>query len=239
MLDVLGIVLLTGLAVTLVATLVPREGHGMTRARLAVGLSAWFIVAALLGLAGAFASPVLPVGVAVGIAVFAPVILGAGPVFRTFGHGIPLTTLVAVHVGRVLGAAFLMLHAAGRLPYTFAHSAGWGDIATGLLAIPLVWAIRRRATGWRWITAAWNVLGMADLLTAVALGVGSAPGSLVRFNFEAPGSGAIVMFPWVLIPAFFVPLFLLTHIAIFAGLASPAHASARPVSGGPAVQPAR
>jgi hypothetical protein len=103
----------------------------------------------------------------------------------------------------------------------------------------VVWAIRRRATGWRWITAAWNVLGMADLLTAVALGVGSAPGSLVRFNFEAPGSGAIVMFPWVLVPAFFVPLFLLTHIAIFAGLASPAYASARPVSGGPAVQPAR
>ena len=237
MLDVLGIVLLTGFAVILVATLVPREGHGMTRARLAVGLSAWFIVAAVLGLAGAFASPALPAGVAVGIAVFVPVILGAGPVFRTFGHGIPLTTLVAVHVGRVLGVAFLMLYSAGRLPYTFAHSAGWGDIATGVLAIPLVWAIRRQATGWRWLTAAWNVLGMADLLTAVALGVGSTPGSLVRFNFEAPGSGAIAMFPWVLIPAFFVPFFLLTHIAIFAGLASPAHAST--VTRGPAVQPAR
>jgi hypothetical protein len=79
---------------------------------------------------------------------------------------------------------------------------------------------------------------MADLLAAVTLGVGSAPGSLVRFNFEAPGSGAIVAFPWVLIPAFFVPLFLLTHIAVFAGLAASAHApgsESRPLSGRPAV----
>jgi hypothetical protein len=62
----------------------------------------------------------------------------------------------------------------------------------------------------------------------------------VRFNFEAPGSGAILTFPWVLIPAFFVPFFLLTHVAIFSGLAASARASegqSRPVSGGP-VRPA-
>lgn len=244
MLDVVGTFLLTALAVILAVTLVPRlDGHGVTRARVAMGLIAWFIVAALLGAAGAFASPALPVGVAVGIAVIAPVILAGGLVARTRGHGIPLTTLVGVHVGRLLGVAFLLLYSAGRMPFTFAHSAGWGDIATGVLAIPVVWAIRRRAAGWRWITAAWNALGMADLLAAVTLGVGSAPGSLVRFNFEAPGSGAIVSFPWVLIPAFFVPLFLLTHIAIFANLAASRHAAgsaSRPLSGGPATPvPAR
>jgi len=245
MLDIVGTSLLTALAVTIVVTLALRlrEGHGMTRARLAVGLSGWFVIAALLGMTGAFASPALPVGVAVGIAVLAPVIAGAGLVARTRGHGIPLTTLVAVHVGRVLGAAFLMLYSAGRLPYTFAHSAGWGDIATGVLAIPVVWAIQRRVGGWQWVTAAWNTLGMVDLLAAVTLGVGSAPGSLVRFNFEAPGSGAIVAFPWVLIPAFFVPLFLLTHIAVFAALAAPAYtpgSESRPSSGGTAVHlPAR
>jgi hypothetical protein len=237
MLDVIGTILLTALAVFLAVTLVPRfDGHGVTRTRVALGLCAWFIVAAVLGAAGAFASPALPVGVALGIAVFAPVILGGRLVARTRGHGIPLPTLVLVHVGRVLGVAFLLLYAAGRLPYTFAHSAGWGDIAVGVLAVPVMWAIQRRASGWRWITAAWNTLGMADLLLAVTLGVGSAPGSLVRFNFEAPGSGAIVAFPWVLIPAFFVPLFLLTHIAIFASIAAPERAAqdvSRPISGGP------
>jgi hypothetical protein len=221
MLDVIGTILLTGFAVFLAVTLIPRfDGHGVTRSRVTVGLSAWFILAAALGATGAFASPALPVGVALGIAVFAPVILGGGLVARTRGHGIPLPTLVGIHAGRVLGVAFLLLYSAGRLPYTFAHAAGWGDIAVGVLAIPVMWAIQRRATGWKWITAAWNTLGMADLLLAVTLGVGSAPGSLVRFNFEAPGSGAIVAFPWVLIPAFFVPLFLLTHIAVFANLAA-------------------
>src|SRR6185295_4222099 len=101
-------------------------------------------------------------------------------------------------------------HWAGRLPSTFANSAGWGDVATGALALPVVWAIRHRVSGWKWFAGAWNVLGLADLASAVTLGVGSAPGSLVRFIFETPGSGAIVAFPWVLVPAFFVPLYMLT-----------------------------
>ena len=190
MLDVLGTILLIALAAIFVATLVPRrEGHGVTRARLAIALSAWFIVAASLGLAGAFASSRLPAGVAVGIAVLVPVIALAGRVARAQGHGIPLATLVALNSGRVFGVAFLMLYSAGRLPFTFAHSAGWGDIATGLLAIPVAWAIQRQVTGWRWFTGAWNVLGMADLLIAVTLGVGSAPGSLIRFNFECAWLG--------------------------------------------------
>ena len=224
MLDILGTILLTAFAVVLVVALVPVGLHRGRRARLALGIGAWFVIAAILGATGAFASPVLPVGVAVGIAVFAPVIAGAAIVWRTRGHGVPLTRLVGVHIGRILGAAFLLLYWAGRLPSTFAHSAGWGDIATGVLAIPVVWAIRHRVSGWRWVTGAWNLLGMADLLTAVTLGVGSAPGSLVRFIYETPGSGAITTFPWVLIPAFFVPLFLLTHIAIFAELTAPARA---------------
>jgi hypothetical protein len=244
MLDVIGTILLTAFAVIVAVALVPRfDGHGITRASVAMGLGAWFIVAAVLGSAGLFASPALPVGVAVGIAVFAPVLLAGRLVARTRGHGIPLTTLVGIHAGRVLGVAFLLLYSAGRLPFTFAHSAGWGDILTGVLAIPVMWAIQRRVAGWKWITGVWNTLGMADLLVAVTLGVGSAPGSLVRFNFEAPGSGAIVAFPWVLIPAFFVPLFLLTHIAIFANLAASGHTAedtSRPLSSRPATPlPAR
>jgi hypothetical protein len=244
MLDVIGTILLTAFAVIVAVALVPRfDGHGITRASVAMGLGAWFIVAAVLGSAGLFASPALPVGVAVGIAVFAPVLLAGRLVARTRGHGIPLTTLVGIHAGRVLGVAFLLLYSAGRLPFTFAHSAGWGDILTGVLAIPMMWVIQRRVAGWKWITGVWNTLGMADLLVAVTLGVGSAPGSLVRFNFEAPGSGAIVAFPWVLIPAFFVPLFLLTHIAIFANLAASGHTAedtSRPLSSRPATPlPAR
>jgi len=226
-LDILGTFLLPALAVVLVMVLIPaREGHGLTRGRLALGLSAWFVLAAGLAMAGAFASPALPVGVALAIAIFVPVLTLAPIVTRTLAHGIPLAALVGVHIGRILGSAFLMLYAAGRLPYTLAHSAGWGDITVGVLAIPMLWVIRNRPTGWRSMTAIWNALGIVDLLSAVTLAVGSAPGSLVRFNFEAPGSAAIAMFPWALIPAFFVPVYLLTHIGVFASLAASARAEA-------------
>ena len=228
MLDLIGTLLLTALAVVLVVTLRPaREGHGVTRRRIALGLSAWFVAAAALALAAAFSSPALPVGVALAIAVFVPVLIGAPIVVRNQAHGVPLPVLVGVNAGRILGAAFLLLYGAGRLPYTFAHSAGWGDIATGVLAIPVTWAIQRQARGWRWATAAWNVLGMADLLTAVTLAVGSAPGSAFRFIFETPGSGAVATFPWALIPAFFVPLYLLTHVGVFAGLVASVRHSGR------------
>jgi hypothetical protein len=226
-LDILGTFLLPALAVVLVMVLIPaREGHGLTRGRLALGLSAWFVLAAVLAMAGAFASPALPVGVALSIAIFVPVLGLARIVTRTLAHGIPLSALVGVHIGRILGSAFLMLYAAGRLPYTLAHSAGWGDVTVGVLAIPMLWVIRNRPAGWRSMTAIWNALGIVDLLSAVTLAVGSAPGSLVRFNFEAPGAAAIAMFPWALIPAFFVPVYLLTHIGVFASLAASARAEA-------------
>ena len=227
MLDVVGTVLLVALAALLVAVVAPvGDRPGVNRTGLGIGIAAWFVVAALLGAAGAFASPALPVGVAVGLAVLAPVIIGFGVITRTHGLGVPMTTLVAVNAGRVLGSAFLLLHAAGRLPATFAHSAGWGDVTTGVLAIPVVLAIRNRVPGWKWYTAAWNLVGLADLVAAVTLGVGSAPGSMLRFIYETPGSGAIVQFPWVMVPAFFVPFYMLTHIAIFAGLAASERVSA-------------
>jgi hypothetical protein len=61
--------------------------------------------------------------------------------------------------------------------------------------------------------------GAYCLLSAVTLGIGSAPNSPVRFIFERPDSGAIASLPWVLIPGILVPLYLLTHLAIFAQLA--------------------
>ena len=131
----------------------------------------------------------------------------------------PLAVLVAVHSGRILGVFFLMLLAAGRLPPTFAMTAGWGDIFVAFTALPLSWAIQRRVNGWRTLTFAWNLFGLVDLVTAITLGVGSAPDSPVRFIFESPHSGAVSSLPWLLIPGVLVPLYLLTHVAIFAQLA--------------------
>ena len=140
------------------------------------------------------------------------------PAVRSVALHTPLPALVGIHAARVLGVFFVLLFEAGRLPPTFALTAGWGDIAVAVAALPLAWAIRHQISGWRPLTFAWNLLGFADLVTAVTLGVGSAVDSPVRFIYETPNSGAVAALPWVLIPAVLVPVYLITHLAVFAQL---------------------
>jgi hypothetical protein len=59
------------------------------------------------------------------------------PAFRHALPSVPLAALVGINAFRIGGIFFLLLFAGGRLSAPFAQSAGWGDIITGLLAIPL------------------------------------------------------------------------------------------------------
>jgi len=225
MLDVLGTMTLTAIAVLFVGALTfaaARDGEG--RGRLALLAAAWFVGIAGLAAWGVFSRPAGHGTMAIGTAVVAPILAGLiafarSRSVRAFVLGVPLAVLVGVHVGRLFGAFFLALHAAGRLPPTFALTAGWGDILVAALALPLAWAIHRRSPGWRSLTLTWNAIALLDLVTAVSLGVGSAPDSPVRFIFESPNSGLLGAIPWVMIPGFMVPLYMLTHMAIFAQLA--------------------
>ena len=49
-----------------------------------------------------------------------------------------LPLLVGLNVGRVFAVLFLLLAGEGRLSGPFPHSAGWGDIITGVVALPLL-----------------------------------------------------------------------------------------------------
>jgi hypothetical protein len=225
MIDIVAAIALTALAVLVPGVLILASGLIVVMARrLAVATIAWLAGVTLLAAAGLF-SPSSTVGTpAIGLAVAAPVVLGTllalrGSALRALAFGVPLAVLVAVHIGRLLGAFFLVLHTEGRLPWTFAAGAGWGDIAVAALAAPLAWLVRRRVTGWWTAALAWNTLGFVDLVAAVTLGVGSAPGSPLQFIHEAPGSGTMGTLPWLLIPGFLVPIYLLTHLALFARLA--------------------
>jgi hypothetical protein len=119
-----------------------------------------------------------------------------------------------VHSVRVLGLTFVLLYAAKRLPAPFALVAGWGDVAAGLLAIALLLPLRREAVIPRRLLLLWNVLGLADLVTAVALGATSAPGPLQIFH-GPPDSAIMSTLPWVLIPCFLVPVLAFLHLCTF------------------------
>jgi hypothetical protein len=223
MIDVVGAITLGVLALATIGVLVLSSPVApAVRWRLAACAGAWLTAVTALAAAGVFADAGLGTP-AIGLAVVAPVLILTAsawgvPLLRRLALEIPPAALVAVNGGRLLGIFFLLLHADGRLPRTFATSAGWGDIAVGALALPLAWLVQRRATGWRGLLLAWNTLGFVDLVVAVTLGVGSAPAMPLRFILEEPGSGLMGVLPWLLIPGFLVPVYLLTHLALFAQL---------------------
>jgi hypothetical protein len=134
---------------------------------------------------------------------------------------VPLPALIAAHAWRVIpGTYFLLLHGAGRLTAPFAPFAGSGDIVVGALAAPVAAMVYARTSGWRSAAALWNLLGLLDLLVALTLGITSAPDSPLRLFPAEPGSRVLSSLPWVLVPAYLVPLLILTHVEVFTRLAA-------------------
>jgi hypothetical protein len=191
------------------------------RLRTAAVFVAWLAIVLMLGATGVLhASPTAPLdvrgsalarfGISVGLPL-AAMVVGVLSVrsLKERVLNMPIATLVGVNTIRVFGVLFLILYAAERLPAPFAPVAGWGDILVGALAIPLALATRHAEN--RGLLLTWSALGLADLVTAVGLGVATQAGVI-------PGSvstGTMTLLPWLLIPGFLVPLFAATHLAIF------------------------
>jgi hypothetical protein len=110
--------------------------------------------------------------------------------------------LVAVHAWRVIGIAFLWGVSQGILPPAFGIPAGVGDVLIGVTAIPFVYFLRKGFSWSKYALVVWSVLGIADLVNAVSLGLITAS--------AFPGS-TMTTFPWVLVPTVGVPLALILH----------------------------
>jgi hypothetical protein len=179
------------------------------------------IALATIGIYAAAAAPVPVVGVMAGLPLIG---LGLAALLsarlRDVLLALPVTLLVGLHILRIATGGFLLLLALqGRLSGPFPESAGWGDVTVGLIAIPLTVAIARELPFYRVALLAWNVLGTLDLVTAVWLGISSAPGSPLQRFGETIGSTAMWTLPWSNIPTLLVPFYLITHGIIFARLA--------------------
>jgi hypothetical protein len=110
--------------------------------------------------------------------------------------------LIAVHTWRILGVAFLWGVSQGILHPAFGIPAGVGDILVGVSAMPFAYFLRR-GFGWsKYALVVWNVLGIADLVMAVSLGLITSPGF---------GISTMSTFPWILVPTLGVPLALILH----------------------------
>src|SRR6266436_6956865 len=174
--DLIGSIELTASAAIVIAALSIGFGaNATTRFRAAIGLSAWFVLVVILAATRALyyehglGAPGLGIAVAVPIAVLC-IVVARTQALRAEFHRVPLWLLVGVHVVRLLGISFIILYAAGRLPAPFAPVAGWGDIFVGATAVPVAWLACWRTKSARAILWTWNVIGITDLIAAVALG---------------------------------------------------------------------
>jgi hypothetical protein len=174
----------------------------------AIVFAAWLSGVVLLAGNGFFRFDVWPRGIPIALAAT----LGVGYLFLLSGTfraiiaAIPQHWLIAMQTFRILGGVFLVRYFQGELPGVFAIPAGVGDVLTGIFA-PLVayWWFAGRPYA-RAAAIAWNLFGMADLVSAVTIG-----------SLTAGGGGGIV-FPIVLIPIYAVPRAFLIHSYSLIGL---------------------
>src|SRR5919199_6640649 len=115
--------------------------------------------------------------------------------------------LIAVQTYRIGGLFFLWGMTQGLLDPAFAIPAGVGDILIGVTAIPFAIFLWKGYSWSKYAVVVWSVLGIADLVNAVTLGVITAPGF---------GTSTMLTFPWILIPTVGVPSGLALHgIALY------------------------
>lgn len=219
MLDFLGTVATVALIIFIIATLlavldVSRE----TRIVMAALLGLWVGFAAAGSAAGWAALtrpfPIMSLFVVAPLAV--AIIATAWPKARAAMLGLPLPLLVGMNVGRVFAVLFLLVAAEGRMSGPFPHSAGWGDIISGVVALPLIWLARDPARN-KTVLHLWNAFAMLDLVVAIVLGVMSAPGSLLQV-FPDPGSEAMTHLPLSFVPTVLVPMWMVLHAIIWVKL---------------------
>ena len=134
--------------------------------------------------------------------------------FRRFANAISLVLLVGAHVWRFVGIGFIYAWLTGRLAAGFAIPAGIGDIIVAAGSLALLPALRRGSASRRFLLL-WNVIGLADLIAAIALGALYSQSSSGPVQPGPNSTSLMTAFPISLIPTFFVPLFILVHLLVF------------------------
>jgi hypothetical protein len=112
------------------------------------------------------------------------------------------SVLIGVHTWRILGIVFLWGMTQGLLDPAFAIPAGIGDILIGVTAIPFALFLWKGYSWSKYAVVVWSVLGIADLVNAVTLGV------ITNSDFS---TSTMATFPWILVPTVAVPLALTLH----------------------------
>jgi hypothetical protein len=172
-------------------------------------LMVWFLAAVGIGASGVFesATPVHVAGTVWGATAAVLLLCWKYAPARSLALTSPIWAVLSLHIVRMVGVVFLAMFFRGDLPFSVGVAGGIGDILAALGAIALVWQpVPPRS----WI-AAWNVFGLTDIVGVVI--------SVFQAGLRDPAVVAhIRQFPLSLLPTYFVPLIIASHVILFARL---------------------
>lgn len=140
-------------------------------------------------------------------------------IIKFIGNAIPVNFIIGIQTYRIVGYGFLVLYFQGLLPAAFAFSSGVGDMIVGFSAPFVAYFYYLRKPYARKLAIIWNIIGIADLVIAISVGIIGFPRPVQLVPLE-PSTELLSLFPLVIIPLFAVPLALFLHFCSLRALRS-------------------
>jgi len=210
------------LIATLVVALIARYLNGRTAFGVAAALLVWFVYAGLIGYSGIARNAAMrPPGVAfIVVPVFVFIVVFA---FKSRSSAaalaFPLWIILGAQSFRIGVELFLhQLQIDGLVPKMLTFEGANVDIYIGASAPVIAWLSTRGRLGMK-LALAWNWLGLLSLANVVSRAVLTAPGPFSLIHTEVPNR-LIGTFPFLFIPAFFVPLAVVLHVLAIRAISS-------------------
>jgi hypothetical protein len=210
------------LMATVVVALIARYLNGRTAFGVLAGLSIWFVYVGLMGYYGVVRNTVMrPPGIAFIVVPVLAFLLFF--IVRSSGARIalafPLWIILGTQSFRIGVELFLhQLWIDGVVPKMLTFEGANVDIFIGGSAPLVAWLSTRGRMGMK-LALTWNVLGLLALTNVVTRSVLTAPGPLNFIHAEVPNL-MMGTFPFLFIPAFFVPLAVALHLLAIQGIIS-------------------
>lgn len=133
-------------------------------------------------------------------------------IYKTILRNVSFESLVRVHIFRLIGIFFLILHAHGAIPREFAYIAGIGDIATAVSSIFVAKAITTKKPYAKVLTILWNTFGILDIVAVLVTAI-----ITTKLSIETGSQNilALTYFPFCLIPSFAAATIIFLHVSLF------------------------
>ena len=123
-----------------------------------------------------------------------------------------------VHTVRVpVELCIFALFTYGLMPESMSFEGRNWDVFSGLTAPLIAYFSYQSRVLPKWILIGWNTLCLALVLQVVSTGILAAPSVIQQFDFDQPNV-AVLLFPYVWLPAIVVPVVFIRHLSAMRSL---------------------